>query len=379
MASVGMFCRLALIFGCVCTAWASEMPYGWSVTNGFRTSARIGYANPPAAGKQVPLKSGSAPAEAKRVLDDLFARNNTKALLVARGDEILYERYGSGVSKRNTPLGYSVSKSVAALTVGRALCDGHIASIDDPLRKYVPALEGTSWGEASVGHVLKMASGAYRTTIQLNGHKNRELELAIGGPIAEGRLNTDFTELMKSVDERQYPPGTLFNYNNFDTVALGLLVQGATAMPFNVYFEKSVWDIVGAESRGGWFMNGKGQASTYNGFSATPHDWLRVGLMVLRERKKDDTCFGKFVKDLSVRQLDSWGPARQYGYQTWVRCAGETDFCFVGFGGQYLLFNLETETILYHHATTFSPVVWQTPRIFDELIPLLKASQRRTN
>jgi CubicO group peptidase (beta-lactamase class C family) len=375
MTAVRILVKLTLIFLFACNAWANEMPYGWNVTNGFRGTARIGYASPPAEAKQIPLKQGAASAEAKRVLDDLFTRNNTKALLVARGDEILYERYSFGVGKRNTPLGYSVSKSLTALTVGRAICDGHIASIEDPLKKYVPALADTSWGDASVSSVLKMASGAYQTSMQFNGHKNREIELAVGPPIAEGRLDTDFADLMKAVDEKRYPPGVLFNYSNFDTVALGLLVQAATAMPFNAYFEKSIWEMVGAESRGGWFMNGKGQASTYNGFSATPHDWLRVGLMVLREKKRD-TCFGKFVKDLSAKHLDSFGPAREYGYQTWVRCASASDFCFVGFGGQYLLFNVETNTVLYHHATTFSPVVWQTPRVMDELIPLLKSQEK---
>ena len=106
------------------------------------------------------------------------------------------------------------------LAVGHAICEGRITSIDDVMKKYVPALAGTSWGEATVRDVLKMASGAYRTIIQYNGQKHRE-------------------------------------------------------------------------------------------------------------------------------------------------------FGLVGYGGQYLLFNLATNTVVYHHATTFSSVVWGTPRVLDELIPAL--------
>jgi CubicO group peptidase (beta-lactamase class C family) len=119
-------------------------------------------------------------------------------------------------------------------------------------------------------------------------------------------------------------------------------------------------------------MNNKEQASTYQGFSASPHDWIRIGIMVLRELKNQDTCFGKFLKDATSKQISSFGPATSYGYQIWVSCSNSTDFCFVGFGGQYLLFNVETDTVLYHHATTFSSVVWSTPFVMGKLAPLLK-------
>jgi len=355
---------------------ASEMSYGWNVTNGFRNQARVAYVSPPRESKPMTMTTGALPDEAKRVLDELFGRNNTKALLVARDSQILYERYSFGLGKRNTPLGYSMSKSLTALTVGRAICDGHITTIDDPVKKYLPTLSGTSWGEASVRDVLRMSSGAYPTTMQLNGHKSRELEQSLGPAIHEGRMHSDFSDLMKSADELSRPPGSVFNYSNFDTVALGLLVQAATGMTFPAYFEKAIWHNVGSESRGAWFINTKGQTSTYNGFSASPQDWIRIGVMLLRELGNQESCFGKFLKDATSNQISSIGPASSYGYQIWVRCASETDFCFVGFGGQYLLFNVATNTVLYHHATTFSPVVWSTPRVMDQLIPALAGARQ---
>jgi len=41
-----------------------------------------------------------------------------------------------------------------------------------------------------------------------------------------------------------------------------------------------------------------------------------------------------------------------------------------------LLFNVATNTVIYHHATTFSTVVWQTPKLIHKLIQALaKANQ----
>jgi CubicO group peptidase (beta-lactamase class C family) len=368
--------KIALILVVLLTtsqsATASELPYGPLVTNGFRNQAMVAYVKPPSESKALPPSKVTVPDEAKQVLNELFGRNNTKALVVARDSEILYERYSFGVGKRSTPLGFSISKSLTALAVGRAICDGHIKSIDDPIQRYVPNLAGTAWGQASVKDVLRMSSGAYKTELKFDGHKSLELRESLGAAFFEGRMSTDFVDLMKANDEKSFPSGSEFNYSNFDTAALGLLIQSATGMSFFEYFEKAIWQTIGAESRGGWFVNRKGQTSTYQGFSATPHDWIRVGVMVLDELGKKESCFGKFLLDATSRQISSTGPATSYGYQIWVGCrASLTDFCFVGFGGQYLLFNIATNTVLYHHATTLSPVVWQTPRVMDQLIPAL--------
>lgn len=163
--------------------------------------------------------------------------------------------------------------------------------------------------------------------------------------------------LMRTADERAFTSGSTFNYSNIDTLALGLLVKAATNERFAKYFERTVWADSGAQSSGAWIITNRKQPSTHQGFSATPHDWIRLGLMVLNELRNSDSCFGKYVKDLSRKQINSYGPAREYGYQTWVNCAAETDFCFVGLGGQYLLFILETNTVVYHHGTTLSSVV----------------------
>jgi CubicO group peptidase (beta-lactamase class C family) len=131
--------------------------------------------------------------------------------VVVRDSQILYERYSFGLGKRNTLLGYSVSKSLTALADGRAIFDGHIQSIDEPLKKYVPYLSGASWGEASVKDVLRMSSGAYKTEPQFDGHKSRELQQSICTVIAEGTMTTNFMDLIKAHDDKLYTAGSVFN------------------------------------------------------------------------------------------------------------------------------------------------------------------------
>ena len=72
------------------TTSATEMPYGQLVTNGFRNQAKVAYVKPPRESKALPTTTINAPVEAKQVLDDLFNRNNAKALVVARESKIIY-------------------------------------------------------------------------------------------------------------------------------------------------------------------------------------------------------------------------------------------------------------------------------------------------
>lgn len=222
---------------------ATELPYGQLATNGFRNQAQVAYVKPPREFKALKPTTITVPNEVKQVLDELFTRNNTKALMVVRNSQIIYERYSFGVGKRNTPLGFSIAKSLTALIVGRAICDGYINSINDPIKKYIPSLSGTSWGESTVKNVLQMSSGAYKKDIKYNGHKNTELMKNIGSALFGGVMNEDFIDLMKLHDDKAFASGIYFNYNNFDTIALGLLVEKSAGLPFQNILKKQFGNL----------------------------------------------------------------------------------------------------------------------------------------
>ena len=53
----------------------------------------------------------------------------------------------------------SVAKSLVSTLVGAAIKDGYIASINDPVTKYLPQLSGSAYEGVSVRDMLMMASG----------------------------------------------------------------------------------------------------------------------------------------------------------------------------------------------------------------------------
>jgi CubicO group peptidase (beta-lactamase class C family) len=335
-------------------ATAHELNWAESLTDGFRRSARVEYSKSPSTTKQVVENKNALPIESKQNLDEVFGRIKPRSVLVSINDELVYEKHARWGGSHRTPLGMSMTKSLTSLAVGKAICAGHIKSIDDKVETYVPKLAGTSWGEAPIRQVLKMSSGAYRTSLYNNGHKTIEMSNKISS-VLEGKLFENFVDIMHKEDVKSQKPGAQWNYSNFDTITLALVVEHSSKMSLAKFFEKEIWGPAGAESDGGWVLNSHNQVSAYNGFSAKPKDWLRLGQWILNELEKKDDCFGRYLNDAVSAWIPSEGPVRNYGYQIWVNCGRNIDFCFVGFAGQNLVFNRKHKLVAYQHAAFADP------------------------
>ena len=346
---------ITIIYGTFLSA--EEILRADNAMTGFRHSARIAYVNSGGNVRKLTKNTDKLEQNLKTTVDNLFNENHAKIILIVKGNEIIYEK--STVNLNNTPLAYSMSKSLTSLAVGKLFCDGHIKSLNDKIEKYVPELSGTSWGNSAIRDVLIMASGAYSTPPRFNGHKNQYITDVITNYIYTGQMSKSFLSYMKEVDEREYTPGSRFNYNNFDTVALGILVEKASKQKFPNYFQQKIWSQIGAEANGGWIQNSVGETSTFQGFSAKPYDYIRLGLYVLDELNKPDTCFGKYLGEATTSKINASGPSSSYGYQIWTSCGTKADFCFIGYGGQKLVFNKEKRIVLYQHATYED---WNTQR-----------------
>jgi CubicO group peptidase (beta-lactamase class C family) len=293
-------------------------------------------------------------AEFNRQAEIRLSMPGTRAVLMSENQLVILEKYLAGkASARSTPTGNSMSKSLVSMAVGKALCDGSIKSIDDKGAQYVNGLSGTSWGDSSVRDLLRMSSGAFRPDLSAGSGFKDQRDTMANRAIYSKDLRADYIEMMKVLDERISSPGREFNYNNYDTNALALIVESATKKKFAKYFEETIWQEAGAEKDGAWITNSRGQVAGYFGFSATPRDWLRLGHYVLDELKKPG-CFSDFLRNATREQIPAnWTFMKSYGYQIWTNCTRKSgSFCFLGFGGQQLIMHPGSNTVLYVHGTT---------------------------
>lgn len=84
----------------------------------------------------------------------------TAAIIVLKDGQLRFERYGLGFGPEGRWTSFSVAKSVASTLVGAAIRDGHIESLETPITRYLPELEGSAYDGVTVRQLLTMASGA---------------------------------------------------------------------------------------------------------------------------------------------------------------------------------------------------------------------------
>lgn len=359
-------------------AWADELRHSYDVSTGFKHRAQIEASPDLTAGSRTLVRGIKIAPEAQALLDQSFSSNSAHVMILSHRGQIVYDRRSWSLPRSATPLGYSVSKSLVSLAAGRALCQGHIKSLDDPAASYVPELKGTSWGQSRVRDLLTMSSGAFASSLAHHGHR-AQADRDTFDSYFMGVMRLRLTDVLPTLDDRANPPGSKFNYSNMDTLALGLVVERATNQPFARYFAHTVWRAVDPEDQGHWITSRLGEPATYAGFSAKPEDWIRLGQWVLSELDQPG-CFGDYLRQATRAQISTGyttGPTylKSYGYQIWTDCGPSVDFCFLGFANQYLLFNLRTNTVLYHHAANTRFRTWPTIKNFDQALQILESNR----
>ena len=122
-----------------------------------------------------PIKALSFSSEGKTYdFPDYVALNRMVGLLILKDGKIVFEHYDFGFTPEARWMSMSVAKSLVSTLVGAAIKDGYIASINDPVTKYLPQLSGSAYEGVSVRDMLMMASG-----VKWNG-SGQELQLQHG-------------------------------------------------------------------------------------------------------------------------------------------------------------------------------------------------------
>jgi len=275
--------------------------------------------------KQLSWADKQIAAEAERIIDN----NKTTAILLIEKGQIVFEKY-KAPGTLNTPMfSQSMSKSLAAYTIGNMLCSGSITSLDDSASKYVPALAGTASGDAPLRHVLSMSSGV-TDAIMAGGHEDNQWEKI-------NRKELSIIDVIKKHGRKTITPGQELRYTATDTFTLSLVADSVGGFFKN--FERYVWIPAATEQKGFWLYDRDGKPMSASGFSATARDWGRLAIYSI-EQLKSTGCIGDFMRDATTSRIPNrtrriGGAFSNYGYQTWIgNFGGVASYWWVGYGGQ---------------------------------------------
>jgi CubicO group peptidase (beta-lactamase class C family) len=273
-------------------------------------------------------------------LYDYLALNRVAGLLVLKNGEIALEDYELGAGPETRWTSFSMAKSVVSTMVGAALKDGSIASLDDPVTKYVPALRGGAYEGVSVRNVIQMASGVKWDETYTDPKSDRRKLLDIQLTQKPGSVLAFMNGL-----QRAGTPGTIWNYNTGETAVVGAVLEGATKKPLAEYVSEKIWKPWGMEADAEWWLESpNGMAWGGSGLEARLRDFARVGLLAAADGVIDGTRVvpeGWFDEAGSGKEIG--GKRVEYGYLWWTFPRGDAvhDGAFeaVGIFGQHMYIN----------------------------------------
>lgn len=158
------------------------------------------------------------------VLDPVFTTEigdglgETRAIVVIRGGEIIYERYRPGFNAETRHISWSVAKSITSALVGRAVQSGLIASIDDPMPGPFAADDPRS--DISWRHWLQMLDGLDYVELEATGLNDSDVIQMNYGP---GRF--DSMAYARANFPPVHIPGEHWNYSTLGFHVIGRALQ----------------------------------------------------------------------------------------------------------------------------------------------------------
>ncbi|RMB59108.1 class C beta-lactamase-related serine hydrolase [Dokdonia sinensis] len=273
-------------------------------------------------------------AEPTKQLTEINEALGTVAYLIIKNDSIFYEKYAEGYSATSQTNSFSMAKSITSAMLGKAIMQGAIKSIDQPLGDFYEQYEGAT---TTVGDLSSMSSGldweeSYKSPFSVTARAYYDDDLA------ETILNQKVTET----------PGQRVKYLSGNTQLLGMVVQKATGKPLAQYLSESFWKPMGMEQPALWQLDDEDNrlAKTYCCIASNARDFARFGKLYKDHGKWNGTQLldSTFV----VRSIRPRFPADDdYGYGFWLSNHRNKEiFVMRGILGQYVITIPEDNVII---------------------------------
>jgi len=270
----------------------------------------------------------------------------TIAYVIIKNDSIWFEEYYDGFGEDSKSNSFSMAKSYVSGMLGKAIMDGYIKNLDQPVCDFLPAFCDDKAKKMTVGDLSSMASGtnwdeAYYSPLSITTRAYFDDDLA---KVCNG---------LKVVEE----PGQAFKYASGDTQMLAMVIEKATGKKLYKYLEESFWKPLGSENDVLWQVDSK------------DHDLVKA-YCCIAGNAKDFARFGKLYKDHGKwngkQILDSafvaksitprFAESPEYGYGWWMKDVNGKSFKMMrGHLGQYVIVQPEDNVIIVRLGHQKSP------------------------
>lgn len=259
-----------------------------------------------------PRKLGLDPDKLQEALDFATTHSSASVLVLRHGCLAATSRLDPVTSELKLD-GWSMTKSVTALVVGRAVTLGKV-DIDEPIGPLFPEAD-RAHGRLTPRQLMHMSSG-------LHLHWTRDFH----GPSLHPDRVRDALSL-----PFDHKPGRYWEYHQSPVSLLGEFVTRAVGRDIQAFAQRELFGPIGITSgTWTWDRDRAGNTETWAHLKMRSMDWARLGTLVLHQgRWKDKQLISKSY----MRAFAASSPSNHaYGFLTWLN--GKDSFVMPGPNGR---------------------------------------------
>ena len=284
-----------------------------------------------------PLHTNYNSVKPTQRLNETNEELGTVAFLIIKNDSIWYEEYAEDYGTSSRSNSFSMAKSITVSLLGKAIKDGYIKGLDQPVGEFLPQFNQGEELKLTVGDLASMSSG-------LNWDENYYNPFSQTAKAYFGEnIRTDALDL-RVIEE----PGTSFKYLSGNTLVLGMVIEKATGKTLSNYLSESFWKPMGMQHDALWQLDSEesGLEKAYCCIASNARDFARFGKLY----KDQGAWNGKqllspdFVETATHPRFKD---SPEYGYGFWLNTYKDKEVFYMwGVLGQYVFVIPEDNLII---------------------------------
>lgn len=223
---------------------------------------------------------------------DYAARMNSTALLIWQDGLIQAAGYFGDTTPETPLVSRSLAKPMAVIAVGRAIREGHIASLDESAANYFREWRGTPKAAIRIRYLLDMRSGLLR----------QAPATGIDDVLNRAYLHPRHDEVLINEYPLVREPGSRYEYSNANLELAAPLIERATGVQYEDWVADQVLKPLGAAGGQVWMNREGGTAHAGCCWLLPAETWLRLAILLIDDGVADGRRLlpEGFVREMST-------------------------------------------------------------------------------
>ncbi len=245
--------------------------------------------------------------DAIKSAEDYAGVMRTQGLLVWQGGKLQNAKYYGDFTRTKLIASKSMAKMISGIVIGRAIQQGFVKSLDQPMSDFITEWKGTPKATPTIRDFLQNSSGISRFDYSNNWPWSETMREYLG---------EHHEDLLIKETKYQYKPGTEYDYSMITSDMLGIVIERATKQRYADYVGQNLLAPIGAQGGTVYINRPGGLAHTGCCLMLPAESFVRIGMLLINNGKWEGQ---QILPEFWMKETLTPSPAnKNWGLHMWI-------------------------------------------------------------